>query len=206
MAHRQSIGVNDLSRYAHCARIALAVAAVCLGGCGGPEMMIASSIAQAALKTGIRYANENKVTSDQAWHRDRFDFVVSQAAAGLALGLYFQAQEEAEAEHWICRAATSGDVRAQLQLGHWYNEDRLEEDMWPFIGLDPSNREAYLWYSFAAEGGDSLAQAMRDRVAPTLTEDQLAEAKRRASAQDAGGCRFFATAHGGIKSQKAVDR
>ena len=192
-------------------QIIAALAVFCLSGCGGPEMMIASSIAQAALKTGIRYANENKTTADEAWHRDRFDYVVSQAATGdvdaqFALGLYFQAQEEAEAEHWICRAATSGDVRAQLQLGHWYNEDRLEEDMWPFIGLDPSNREAYLWYSFAAEGGDSLAQAMRDRVAPTLTEDQLAEAKRRASAQDAGGCRFFATAHGGVTPQKPADR
>ena len=188
---------------------AVAAVLLCLCGCMGPEMMIVSSIAQVALKTGIRYAEKNKPTPEQAWRRDRFQHVVNQAAAGdvdaqFALSLYFQVHEKAAAERWTCLAANQGDARAQMQMGHWYNEDRLEEDLWPYIGLSPDNVRAYEWYRAAHAVGDPLGGALSEQVSASLSESEIAAAERRLNAGELKGCRFFATHHGGATPQPVI--
>lgn len=76
----------------------------------------------------------------------------------------------------LTRAAQQGHDRAQLELGRCY---------WNGTGVSPNPVEAYRWLLLAAET-NAAARAERDRVALTLTADEIQLAQDRAKAFRAG--------------------
>lgn len=146
-----------------------AVSAAMLSGCGGPETMIASSILSAAIRTTIEQAAKNQPTPEQLWHEAQVAQLERRALAGdteaqFQMGTYFLLLQEPVAQQWICAAANGGHPRAQLQFGHWYNEDRAREDLFPFIRVSPDNAAAYMWYDLAAANGEPRAPHFRDSL------------------------------------------
>lgn len=78
-----------------------------------------------------------------------------------------------EAVRWIRRAADQGDAEGQRILGHVFEEGRLAR---------ADSVEAYKWFVLASAQGDDEAQEARDLIATSLTDKQIAEGQRRASA------------------------
>ena len=131
--------------------------------------MVASSVVSAAFKTAVEQAEKNRPTPEQLWQDAQLAKLDREARAGapeaqFRLGTYYIQINEPRAEVWICAAANQGHARAQLQYGHWYNEDRAREDMFPFIGITPNNSDAYLWYALAAQNGEPRAPHFRDSL------------------------------------------
>jgi TPR repeat protein len=140
-----------------------------LTGCIDPVSMIASSVLSAALKTAMEQAEKNRPTSEQLWQQAQleqleFDAQAGNPAAQFKLGQYYIHMQDPTAQVWVCAAANQGHARAQLQYGHWYNEDRAREDLFPFIAIVPNNSDAYLWYALAAENGEPRAPHFRDSL------------------------------------------
>jgi len=149
--------------------LAAALAAFALGGCFDPGSMILSSVASAALRTAIDQAEKNRPTPEQMWHEAQVASLERQAIAGdveaqFQIGTYYLLLQEPAAEQWICEAASRGHAKAQLQYGHWFNEDRHREDLFPFIAIAPDNATAYLWYSLSASNGEPRAPHFRDSL------------------------------------------
>lgn|GEM_PF-4360083 len=170
-----------------------------LVGCGSPQLMIASNLAQAAIKTSIDYAEKHRPTPEQAWAREQHDLLVARARGGdlqaqYRLGVLYAAAHDRRARLWMCRAANRGHPEARRQLGHWYNEARKREDLWPFIALRTDDRDAYVWYSLAARAGDREAGVFRERVRRGLNETRRREAERRLAAWRPSPCRSVFTA------------
>ena len=106
------------------------ISAAALSACGGPETMIASSILSAAMRTTIEQAAKNRPTPEQLWHEAQVARLERRAVAGDAeaqfeIGTYYLLLQEPVAQQWICAAANGGHAKAQLQYGHWFNEDRF---------------------------------------------------------------------------------
>jgi localization factor PodJL len=76
-----------------------------------------------------------------------------------------------QAAQWFRRAAASGIINAQFNLGLLYERGD---------GVPVSQVEAYAWYSAAATHGDSGAAQRRDRLAASLSPSTLKEAQARA--------------------------
>ncbi|MCP5149658.1 MAG: sel1 repeat family protein [Ectothiorhodospiraceae bacterium] len=172
--------------------VALVLGCVATAGCLGPEAMIAANVASAALKATVEYAERNRPSPQAQWRQERVSLLRASAERGeldaqVHLAKMFQASGDPAAYHWMCRAARAGSVEAQRQLGHWYSEDRLREDLWPFIGVTPDDRDAWVWYSRAAAEGDPLAIYLRDRTERQLAADELLQARARLEAS-ASGC------------------
>lgn len=174
--------------------LAILLAPLALGGCGGPESMIISSLASAALQTAIKQAEKNKPTPEQLWHEAQVANLEQQALNGnvdaqFQIGTYYLLLQEPVAERWICEAASRGHAKAQLQYGHWFNEDRSREDMFPFIPISPDNRTAFLWYSLAARNGEPRAPHFRDSLAyADISETQIQNLNARVVNWTPGPC------------------
>jgi hypothetical protein len=86
-------------------------------------------------------------------------------------------QDYAEGAKWFRLAADQGDAQAQYNLGIFYATQQAGK---------PDNVSAYMWFSLAAahfaasDPRRSTAISARDLVANQLTQDQIAEAQRRA--------------------------
>ena len=151
--------------------VSVTIIAITVGGCVfPPEVTIASSIAQAAIKAGMRYAEENKPTPEQAWASEQTNRLAHSAGQGdkdaqFQLAQQLQAQKKPDAATWMCRAAQAGHAQAQRQVGHWFNEDRRREDIWPYIRLTPSDKKAYAWYVLAKSSGDTVSGVFQYQVA-----------------------------------------
>lgn len=112
------------------------------------------------------------------------DWYLKAAEAGLAsaqfnLGVYYQLgqgvrKSPAEAVRWLTLAALQGHASAQNNLATFYLTGE---------GIEKDAVEAWKWYDLAASGVEGEARdrviANRDKVAATLTPDQLAAARRR---------------------------
>jgi localization factor PodJL len=61
---------------------------------------------------------------------------------------------------WIRRAAEAGLVGSQFNLGAVYERG---------MGVPQDLRQAFIWYSLAAEGGDGEALRQVERLRPVLT-------------------------------------
>ena len=161
-----------------CLLVALAVTA---SACMGPGITVASYVAQAAVKTAMDYNEKNKPTDDEAWAESRLRSLERKAEAG-----------DPEANFELGRVHLAHERReAQLQMGHWYNEDRLREDMWPYVSLRPDNRKAYLWYGHAAAKGEGMGRLFQDSLLDDqLTAEEAEELDRRLEGWKPGGCPF----------------
>ena len=84
-------------------------------------------------------------------------------------------RDYAEGARWLRTAAEQGQRFAQFNLGVLYASGN---------GVAQDNASAYLWFSLAASRatGDERADYLsyRDRVAPLLTPQQIADAQHRA--------------------------
>lgn len=145
------------------------LASVMLGGCGDPVSMVASSVISAAVQTGIETAQKNRADPEKLWQQLQLAQAEQQAIGGDAdaqfqLGIYYLLRREAAAAAWICQAANQGHVKAQLQYGHLFNEDRKQEDLFPFIAIAPDDAVAFVWYSLSANQGNPRAMLFRDSL------------------------------------------
>jgi TPR repeat protein len=80
-------------------------------------------------------------------------------------------QDFAKMMVWYQRAAEQGDVGAQLFVADGYGYG---------YGVEPDLVEAYKWYEIAIRYWGSLAVRARDVLAEKMTDEQIAEAVRRA--------------------------
>ena len=179
--------------------VSLVVTGVLIG-CAPAPALIVLDVVSAAVNAGAAYSEANTPTSAEAWQNDRLESLQQHASVGdfaaqYQLGIYYQSIQHASAQTWICRAANAGYAQAQLALGHWYNEDRNNEDLWPFIDIRPDNREAFVWYNLARINGvDTASLYLANIVSVMRTSGQLAEAQARLSSWSPRGCGFFSLA------------
>jgi TPR repeat protein len=78
-----------------------------------------------------------------------------------------------QAVSWYQKAAESGDPPAQFDLGRIYESGQE--------GVAMDYVEAHKWWSIAAAGGEERAKKSRNIIERSMTPEQIAEAKRRAS-------------------------
>lgn len=151
----------------------------------------------AALKSAIDHSKNNPAprNDEQLWREAQFAQLERKARAGdvdaqFHLGTFFIQAQQAQAQQWICAAANHGHAGAQLQYGHWFNEDRKHEDLFPFIRITPNNSEAFFWYSLAVQNGESRAGLFRDSLVygglHAVETDQARARLASWSAQDCG--------------------
>jgi len=165
-----------------------------LGACGGPETMIASSLISAALRTAVDQAQKNRPTPEQMWHEAQVASLERRAIAGdpeaqFQIGTYYLVLQEPVSRQWICAAANQGHPKAQLQYGHWFNEDRSREDLFPFIAVTPDNSTAYMWYDLAATNGEPRAPHFRDSlIYAGMPADTLERGRASVVAWTPGSC------------------
>ncbi len=79
-----------------------------------------------------------------------------------AEGLVDGERNYTEATRWFAEAASFGILDSQFNLGVIFERG---------IGVRADTRQAYLWYSIAAAGGDTDAVARRDQVAAQIEDD-----------------------------------
>lgn len=140
-----------------------------LSGCVSVAGAIASSVAQAAIKTAIDQAEKNKPTPEQLWHEAQVASLEHRAVSGevdaqYQLGTYYLVLQEPRGVDWLCQAAIQGHAKAQLQYGHFFNEDRKLDDLYPFVGIRPDNVQALVWYSLSDQHGEPRAAHFRDSL------------------------------------------
>jgi TPR repeat protein len=105
------------------------------------------------------------------------------------LGMFYVAKRNSDALGWICQAANAGHAKAQLQMGHWYSEDRLQSDLWPYIRIRPDDNQAYVWYSLAEKGGDEDAALFRMVLRDNrMTKTDVDAAKQKVSLWQSTTC------------------
>ena len=170
------------------------LASITLSGCVTVAGTIASSVASAALKTAIEQAERSQPTPEQLWQDAQMASLEQRAISGdveaqYQLGTYYIAAREPVAADWICQAANMGHAGAQLQYGHFFNEDRKHEDLFPFLPIRPNNVEAFLWYSLATERGDPRAGHFRDSLmSGAMSAEMLSHAELKLAAWQPINC------------------
>lgn len=176
--------------------VLLLVVSALLAGCVGVGTTIASSVLSAAIKTAVEQSQNNKPSPEQMWHDAQIASLEHRAVNGdveaqFQIGTYYLMHQEPTAERWICQAANQGHPKAQLQYGHWFNEDRKREDLFPFIGLNPDNVQAFVWYSLAANSGESRAPLFRDSLlSGAMTSQQVELARTRFASWTPNPCGY----------------
>jgi tRNA A-37 threonylcarbamoyl transferase component Bud32/TPR repeat protein len=99
------------------------------------------------------------------------------AAASTPSGAELLAQAEqaakrgndAESLSLYRRAASEGSAEAQYRLGEMFATGK---------GVNPSNFQAYVWFSLAASAGHAGAKSRRDQVIPTLQPAEIQQADK----------------------------
>jgi hypothetical protein len=81
-------------------------------------------------------------------------------------------QDYVKAAYWFRKAAEQDDPRAQNNIGVMFQTGR---------GVRRDDTLAYAWFSIAAQQGDTNAMRNRDELTGSLSQAQLAEARRRAA-------------------------
>ncbi|WP_340255696.1 tetratricopeptide repeat protein [Roseobacter sp. HKCC-CH-9208] len=98
--------------------------------------------------------------------------------AAYSLGLSFENDRHGDrdfnaAMYWMVIAAKNNYGMAQFMLGQWYERG---------IGMPQNHETAHMWYNIAAAGSNAeLFRSMRDGLASSMTNAQIARAQARAS-------------------------
>lgn len=79
---------------------------------------------------------------------------------------------------WMQTAAARGSSEGMLELGRLYRDG---------VGVEKSLVRAYVWFNRASAARNIDAVREREAIARILTPDELREAQRQSSAQDAAG-------------------
>ena len=77
-------------------------------------------------------------------------------------------QDYSQALKWYRKAAGQGLARAQYNLGWMYEKGQ---------GVAQDDVQAYMWFNLAAAQRDEGAAEHRDKLAQSMTPDQVAEAQ-----------------------------
>ena len=77
-----------------------------------------------------------------------------------------------EAAKWVRKAAEQGYARAQIDLGHLYEQGK---------GVPLDYVSAYTWYKLGAAGGDQRGRAGMKSLSRVMTQAQISEAAVRAA-------------------------
>jgi TPR repeat protein len=89
--------------------------------------------------------------------------------------MYYNGQgidvDYAIAEQWLSKAADQGDAVAQYMLGIMYVEGQ---------GVPQSDVNAHMWFDLAARQDNSNARLRLERLAPEMSPEAVAEAKKLA--------------------------
>lgn len=116
--------------------------------------------------------------------RDDADTIVmadrGDAQAQYQLGkAYVSKGDEPKAVYRLCQSAVQGMVKAQLELAQLYQrrDGAVARDK---DYLDDKG-SAYFWYTAASSQGDGTALEARQRLEDSMTAEQIAEAKQRAT-------------------------
>jgi TPR repeat protein len=136
-------------------------------------------VAQAQFNLALMYLDGTGVRRDLAeamkWFQEAANQGLPLAQNNLS-AIYHQGlgvpQDDKEAFKWENLAASHGLAIAQLGLGGMYHNG---------IGTSRDDIEAYKWISLAAAQGDKEASIVRQEIEKSMTPEQLAEAKHRAS-------------------------
>jgi TPR repeat protein len=84
-------------------------------------------------------------------------------------------KDSAKALEWFIKAARSGQVAAQLNLGLIYQSGR---------GGEPDLVEAYKWFNLAASGGSDRAIQLKRELEQQLSSPQIQEAQSRSLSEN----------------------
>ena len=156
-----------------------------LSGCGPSAVMLVGQVVNAAGTAVVeqREKEQRERPFEQRRMEAAEELLRYQAEGGDAdaqyrLGLLYEMSKQPQAKEWVCRAAIGGHGKAQLQMGHWYSEDRKTVDPWPHIRVSPDDRQAYLWYSLAEASGEPAAALFRGELTrKRMTADHIAQAE-----------------------------
>ena len=88
-------------------------------------------------------------------------------------------KSDAEARKWLRRAAEQGDAAAQFNLGNLCHPAGLA---YLTGNIGEARIESYVWFSLAAAQGHSPAEASCEMLNLQMTDTELQEGNRRASA------------------------
>ncbi len=131
---------------------------------------------EAQVALGLKYAEREDYAEAVKWYRKAADQGNAEAQNNLAV-MYANGQgvpqDYAEAVKWFRKAAGQGFPRAQHDLAVMYANGQ---------GVPQDYAEAYKWFNLAASQGDASASADRNKLALSMTPDQIAEGQRRSSA------------------------
>ena len=86
------------------------------------------------------------------------------------------AQDHAKEAKWMRRSADQGFGWAQNMMGRMYSSGR---------GVERDAERAYMWFSLAVGERTPTARNARDRLAEGMSDEEIAEARRRASEWEA---------------------
>ncbi|MCW2275740.1 hypothetical protein GJ654_12995 [Rhodoblastus acidophilus] len=144
------------------------------------EKAAAQGQAQAEYRLGVIYEKAIGVARDAKKARDYYEKAATQ---GHVRAMHNLAVIEAEgvdgkpnygaAAQWFRRAAEYGVRDSQFNLAILYARG---------MGLTQNMTQSYVWFAAAANQGDSDAAKKRDEVGGRLSADELASAKKQASA------------------------
>jgi hypothetical protein len=133
----------------------------------------------AQLNLGLSYRDGHGVTQDCSeavqWLRRSADRGLDLAQIDLGLCYYHGqcvSQDLVQAATYFQRAAKQENPDGELLLALCYAEGQ---------GVTQNNVEAFAWLDLAAAGGQTKAKEIDDKVATSLTTQQLAEARARQS-------------------------
>lgn len=122
----------------------------------------------------------------------------SSAAYELYQRLRKRRNSTVDAWRWLCFAANSGYANAQAEIGSWFrsttweiwkdwNENSI--DLLRYIGVEPDNQIAYMWYTLAISNGDKSALTVRDCcITRKLSNNEIARANLMAREWKPGDC------------------
>lgn len=82
--------------------------------------------------------------------------------------------------YWHCRAAIQGYAPAQFEMGNILSNFFDDTDRTTAFG-DTDYVSAYMWYTVASINGHELAFDVRERLAKTMSRDDVSRGKRWAT-------------------------
>jgi len=155
----------------------------------GQVVNAAGTAAQESAEERRRNRPTSAVVEEAAEKALRYLASKGDPGAEYRLGILLIERHDAQALDWICRAANQRYPKAQLMLGHWFEESRLELDSWPFISISPDNSRAYMWYRLAEYGGERMARFFReDLVRSGLAPEAIVSGEEMAKKWQSGWC------------------
>ncbi len=144
------------------------------------EQAATQGLAEARFKAGQAYMAGSGAPADPSRAAQYLEQAAAQnhVPAQLALAQFYAGNAQsnpAKAREWLTRAANQESAEAQYNLGLSYSN-----------GAEPNNIEAYVWLSRAMLNGESRARQHLERIASSLSAEELEIAQKRVQSGMAG--------------------